>query len=256
VHAEWIPSGRAAFVPRCRGFGARLLGLDAATARTDGQELIRVTRQERDLLRPDLTLVSADRFVLTEAIGTRPRADWAALELPDPTAAPALGAVLGAARALAPESPVGVLLAGPLALASFVSGQNVPRALDTEWEDLVDACVIVLCDAASAVVDAGAHVVIEEPTAPSAAVLALYSPLWNLLRHRRRPAFLVVLDGDPAGFDADGAVAAVAHGAAVARWDATVETPSAVSGVASPEICADASPEHTQSLVQKARELR
>jgi hypothetical protein len=243
-------------VPRCRGFGARLLGLDAATVRTDNQQLIRVTRQERDLLRPDLTLVSADRFVLPEAVGMRPRPDWAALELGDPTAAPALGAVLGAATALAPESHVGVLLAGPLALASFVSGEDVPASLDAEWEELVDACVIVLCDAASAVVDAGAHVAIEEPAAPSAAALELYSPLWNLLRHRRRPALVVVLDGDPVGLHADGAVAAVAHGAAVTKWDASVEAPSAVSGIASPEICADASPEQMQALVQKVRELR
>jgi len=256
VHAEWIPSGRPAFVPRCRGFGARLLGLDAAAVRTDSQELIRVTRQERDLLRADLTLVSADRFVLPDAVGTRPRADWAALELGDPTAAPAFDAVLKAATALAPESPVGVLLAGPLALASFVSGEGIPDSLDAEWEELVDACVIVLCDAAAAVVDAGAHVVIEEPAAPSAAALELYSPLWNLLRHRRRPALVVVLDGHPSGLQADGAVAAVAHGAAVARWDASVEAPSAISGVASPEICADASPEHTQALVQKVQALR
>jgi hypothetical protein len=256
VPADWIPSGRAAFVPRCRGFGARLLGLDAVAVGTDSNELIRVTRQERDLLRPDLSLVSADPFVLPEAVGTRQRAEWAALELGDLTAAPAFNAVLDAATALAREGAVGVLLAGPVTLASFVSGQEVPDSLDAEWEELIDSSAMVLCDAVAAVLDSGGYVVIEESTAPSMAALELYSPLWNLLRHRRRPALVVVLDGDPVGLHVDDAVAAVAHGAAVAKWDDTVEIPSIVSGVASPEISADASPENMQALVRKVRALQ
>ncbi len=239
-------AGGGAFVPRPRGFGARLLGLDPDAVGRSAADAIVVARQERDLLRPDLTLLAADGRLLREALDPAATADdgWAAVELPDPADAPALGAVLDAAAALAPEGPVGVLLAGPGRLAAEVAGAD---AVD---EELLDACALVACDAAKAVLAAGGHVVLEQDHAPAEDELALWSPLLRLLAHHRRPA-LVVLDDAPDGGALAGCdgVGAVACGSAAPAWGAPWERSSREAAFA-PRVDADASPERVQELVR------
>jgi hypothetical protein len=242
-------AGGGAFVPRPRGFGARLLGLDPDAVRRSAGDAIVAARQERDLLRPDLTLLAADGRLLPDALAPGPTADdgWAAVELPDPADAPALRAVLDAVAALAPEGPVGVLLAGPGRLAAQVAGGDEAGGAD---EELLDACALVACDAAKAVLAAGGHVVLEQDRAPTEDELALWSPLLRLLSHHRRPALVVLDDAPDAGslIGRDG-VGAVACGSAAPAWGAPWPRTAREAAFA-PRIDAEASPERVQELVR------
>ncbi|WP_354699643.1 hypothetical protein DSM112329_05364 [Paraconexibacter sp. AEG42_29] len=263
---SYLPAGRRGFVPRPCGFGARLLGLDPAAVRTDPAGGILATRQERDLLRGDLTLVGGDGTLLPEALGcalaqtaqgswrVAGAADvdpdeWDLLELGAADDHPALAAALQVVAALAREGAVGVLLTGPLTLAEHVAGHE-RRAAAGEDEDLVDACGLVVCDAAKLILEAGGHVVLEERRAPTADELGLCSPLLNLLVHHRRPA-LALVHADGAGAFADGhaAIGAAVSGAAVPEWGAPWNAPAEAT-VLAPRIAAAASPERVQELVR------
>lgn len=262
---SYLPAGRRGFVPRPCGFGARLLGADPDAARTDAADAIVATRQERDLLRSDLTLVGADGALLPEALGCGlQRAadrslrvataapvepdDWDLLELGDPGDHPALAAALAVVGALHREGGVGVLLTGPLALAEQVAGAAIAPG-DDAYEGLVDACGMAVRDAAKAVLDAGGHVVLQERRGPDPGELALCAPLLNLLAHHRRPA-LVLVEQRTAGAYGDGsqAIGAVATGEALPDWDEPWDAGGDVP-VVSPRIPADASPERVQELV-------
>lgn len=261
---SYLPGGRVGFVPRPCGFGARLLGIDPAAARTDAGDAIIATRQERDLLRGDLTLVGADGTLLPDALGcpiaptetgswvvdgpsAEPAEDWDTLELPGPATLPALSAVLAVVGALAADGAVGVLLTGPVALASCVAGRPVAPGDG----DLIDVCGLVVCDAAKAVLERGGHVVLEERRAPTAEELGLCSPLLNLLAHHRRPALVIVHDeGAGALQTPQAAIGAVVHGPAAPDWGSA--WPAHVDQVAfAPCIAADASPEQVQELIRE-----
>ena len=264
---SYLPAGRRGFVPRPCGFGARLLGVDPVAARTDPADAIRATRQERDLLRGDLTLVGADGTLLPEALGcglaqtasggwrvataadTDPN-EWDLLELGDAEDHPALAAALAVVRALTREGAVGVLLTGPVTLAGHIGGSEACLgSVDTD-AGLIDACAMVVCDAGKAILDAGGHVVLEERRAPEAAEVALCSPLLNLLAHYRRPALAFVHD-DGAGAFADGheAIGATASGAAVPDWGGPWNPPAA-QPVFAPRVAAGAVPERVQELLR------
>lgn len=261
---SYLTAGRPGFVPRPCGFGARLLGVDPVAVRTDPADAILATRQERDLLRGDLTLIGADGTLLPEALGcglaptpqgswqvdgpaVSDPTEWDLMELGAPDDHPALATVLAVVGALAREGAVGVLLTGPVTLAGHVAGRAVDARAD---EGLVDACGLVVCDAAKAVLDAGGHVVLEERRAPEADELALCSSLLNLLAHHGRPALALVHD-DGAGALAAGhaAIGATASGTAVPDWGAAWNVP-ADQPVFSPRIAAGASPERVQHLIR------
>jgi hypothetical protein len=268
VTLAYLPaSGGPAFVPRPCGFGARLLGIDPAAARTRAADAILAARQERDLLRPDLAIVGGDGTLLPDALGCPvvqtarggwrvdgpadvDPDDWELLELGDAAAHPALAAALQAVAALAREGEVGVLLTGPITLAERVAGREVTVA-GGEDEGLVDACGIAVCDAAKAALDAGAHVVLEERRAPSPAEVALCSPLLNLLAHHRRPALALIHSGTGDAVDAcpRASIGAVASGAAVPDWGPAWNPPPGQAAF-SPRIAASASPERVQELVR------
>jgi hypothetical protein len=226
-------------------------------------------RQERDLLRADLTLVGADGTLLPEALGCTVHptaqgswevtpgagadpAEWDMLELGAPEGHAGIAAALAVVGALAREGAVGVLLTGPVALAELVAGRGVDVADDVD-EGLVDACGMVVCDAAKAVLEAGGCVVLEERRGPSADELALCAPLLNLLAHRGSPALALVHDDGAGAFD-DGhaAIGAAACGAAVPGWGEPWDG-AAGRPVFSPRIAADASPERVQELLRDFR---
>lgn len=246
---SYLPSGRPGLVPRTRGFGARLLGMDPELARTDTASAILAARQERDLLRGDLLLLCADGTLLPDIVGRvdEPEA-WDDVELGEPGRHTALAAALGAVAALCGEGPTGVLLTGPLALAAHATRAGSADPLD---EDAVDACGLIVRDAAEAVLDAGGHVVLEERRAPARAELALCAPLLNLLAHRRSPALVLVHDAD-AGALADDlpGIGATVAAEALPSWGAAW---SADAPVLAPEIPADASPERVQALLRDLR---
>lgn len=268
----YLPAGRAGFVPLPCGFGARLLGLDPGAACTVAGDAIVAVRQERDLLRGDLTLVGADGTLLPEALGCAlrpttdggwrvagpapvPPEDWAVLELGEPEDHAPLVVALDVVVALVREGPVGVLLTGPIALAEHVAGRLI-RSGDADDADLVDACGMAVRDAAKAVLEAGGHVVLEERRAPDADEHALCAPLLNLLAHHRRPALAVVREGDGGPLAGDpAAIGAVACGAGVPEWGTDWVAP-AEPGVLAPRIPSDASPERVQELVRGLRTAR
>lgn len=242
---SYIPSGRPAFVPRPCGFGARLLGLDPAAARADAAHAIVATRQERDLLRPDLTLVGAEGTILADALGcpVAPE-DWDLLELGEPVGA--FAAALAVIEALGREGAVGVLLTGPVTLAKLVCGSEDPS------EDLIDVCAMAVCDAAKAVLSAGGHVVLEERRAVTAAELTLCSPLLNVLAHHREPALVLVHDDDVGALgEPHAAIGATVRAPALPDWGAPW---TGAHTIFSPRVPADASPERVQQLVRELRE--
>jgi hypothetical protein len=242
---SYLPAGRTAFVPRPCGFGARLLGLDLAAARTEPPDAIVAARQERDLLRPDLTLVGADGTLLPEALGcpVAPE-EWDLLELGEPEGP--LAAALAVVEALGREGAVGVVLTGPVTLAGLVAG-----AEDSD-DDLIDICAMAVCDAAKAVLSAGGHVVLEEQRAIDSSQLALCSALLNLLAHHRRPALVLIHDDDGVGAlgDPHAAIGAAVHGTALPDWGASWSAAGA-QPVFAPRVAADASPERVQELIRE-----
>ncbi|WP_205697123.1 hypothetical protein [Conexibacter sp. SYSU D00693] len=244
--ADLLPRG-VVFAPRPRGFGARLLGLDPEAVRTSSGDTIVAARQERDLLRPDLTVLAADGRLLPDALApVADPEDWGALELPEAERVPAFGATLAAVAALAGEGPVGVVLTGPGRLAADLAAAGGGEV----DEELVDVCALAVCDAAKAVVQAGGEVVLEDDRAPSPDALVLWSPLLKLLAHHRRPALVVLDDGAGAEVlrDVPG-VSAVVHGAAAPAWGAPWPADHGQPAF-SPRIDASASPERVQELVR------
>ncbi|EHN12898.1 hypothetical protein PAI11_02030 [Patulibacter medicamentivorans] len=260
--------GGPAFVPRTCDFGARLLGIEPAAARTRAADAIVAARQERDLLRPDLLLLGADGTLLPDALGC-PLAltasggwtvdgdaglspeEWEEVELGGADALPALGTALETVRALAAEQPTGVLLSGPVTLAAHVAGRRLTLG-DDGAEELVDACGLVACDAAKAVLDAGGHVVIEERWAPTDDELELCSPLLNLLAHRGRPALALVHGDEPGALAAGEALGGVAFGPALPAWGDGWH-PDATQVAFAPSVAPAASPERVQELVRGIR---
>lgn len=278
--AETAGADRPAFVPRPAGFGAALLGLDAAEVRWEAQPAIRAARHERELLRPDLQLLGADTTLLAEAWGAEPRPaashawtvapvlawpDGADSEPPSPERSRAFATVLAVVAALAPEAPIAVSLPSPFALACQLTGRAPGRGpLDDGWAEMVDVCALFVADAAKRVLAAGAGVaLVEGPDEPTdgermAELLDLYRPVLNVLRHYRHPALALVSGPDAAaelaGVDAIGAVAAPVDGRALLdgsedSWDAAL---AGAGDVFAPGIPADASPERVQALVRRA----
>lgn len=264
---SYLPDDRVGFVPRPCGFGARLLGIDPGAARTVAGDAIVATRQERDLLRGDLTLVGADGTLLPEALGcpvgatargswrvdgpsTEDPEDWDAIELGDLEDLPALNAALSVVSALASEGPMGVVLSGPVTLATCVAGRPIDAGREVD-QDLIDVCAMAVCDAAKAVHERGGHVVLEERRAPTVEEVGFCSSLLNLLAHHRRPALMVVVDGDGGGLQTPPAgIGAVVHGPAAPDWD-TMWPKQLAQPVFAPRIAADASPERVQELIRE-----
>ncbi|WP_320669491.1 uroporphyrinogen decarboxylase family protein [Patulibacter defluvii] len=262
--ATTVPvTGGARFAPRAAGFGARVLGIAPEEARTTPAAAIQCCRQERDLLRPDLTVVAADGTLLAEALGCSiartgqggwrvgasadPEAAIDRAEDPDVLRTPAIGAALAAIEALAPEGEVALLLRSPLCVASVVLGR--PLRLETGADDeLIDACCLVATDLAKQALDRDAAVVLEEGAAPPPEALDLYAPLLKMLAHRGRPASVLV-HGSRAGAFADPppGVGAVVTRAALSDWGQEWQ-PDPAQALFAPRISPAASPERVQLL--------
>jgi len=207
-----IPArGPKPFLPLCQGYGARLTGEAPAEWRSSVTRMFDAVQREKGLLGPDLQALHSDATWLAAALGCRvrmhgpfewvveaglppgsPIADGDAVRavLNDPlfrTQRDTLVALRERGTRVAATIPAPWTLARQLAHPRLLGG--------AEWEELLDASVLIVCNVARSVLDTGISDLIfwEDFGDGDASVIPeFYGTVYNVLAHFKARAWMAL----------------------------------------------------------------